>query len=96
MAGRGWTSELLLAKSLPNRSHHKGCVWAHESKADLGPLRFSTHERNGVGLESVLRDNFSLIFSLLNFSATLSFLLMPWDSRVSEGVNGRSLASRVP
>ena len=23
--------ELLLAKSLPNRSHHKGCVWAHES-----------------------------------------------------------------
>ena len=23
--------KLLLAKSLPNWSHHKGCEWAHES-----------------------------------------------------------------
>ena len=50
-------------------------MWAHESRADLGPLRFSTHERNGVGLESVLRENFSLTFSLLKFSATIVFLI---------------------
>ena len=47
-----WTSELLLAKSLLNWPHHKGCVWAHESRADLCPLRFSAHERSGVGSES--------------------------------------------
>ena len=37
-----WQFELdvraLLAKSLPNRPHDKGCVWAHESRADLEPL----------------------------------------------------------
>ena len=70
--GRGWTSELLLAKSLPNRSHHKGCVWAHESRADLEPLRFSTHERSGVGSESGLAGElfsrfFSRIFPLIIF-----------------------------
>ena len=59
-----WTSELFLAKSLPNRSHHKGYVWAYESRAVLGPLRFSTHERNGVGLESVCGRTFLSLFPL--------------------------------
>ena len=62
-------------------------MWAHESRADLGPLRFSTHERNGVGLESVLRENFSLGFSL-NFLSDFisleirefSFLALVWPA----------------
>ena len=37
LALRDWNAEGFLAKNLPNRSHHKGCVWAHESRADLGP-----------------------------------------------------------
>ena len=67
----GWhafvgSREQLLAKSLPNRPHHKGCVWAHESRADLEPLRFSTHERSGVGSESGLPElQFSRFFSLI-------------------------------
>ena len=58
----------LLAKSLPNWPHHKGCVWAHESRADLEPLRFSTHERSGVGSERVSGEQNSRIF-LLGFWA---------------------------
>ena len=58
----------LLAKSLPNQPHHKGCVWAHESRAELELLRFSTHERSGVGSESGSAgeqfSRFSLGFSL--------------------------------
>ena len=54
----------LLAKSLPNRPHHKGYVWAYESRADLEPLRFSTHERSGIGSETGSWENFSLGFFL--------------------------------
>ena len=74
MAGRGWTSELLLAKSLPNRSHHKGYAWACESRAILEPLRFSTHERSGVGSESGLAGELFSRFFFLENSATLGFL----------------------
>ena len=38
LAGRGWTFERFLAKNLPSLSLHKGCVWAHESRASFGPL----------------------------------------------------------
>ena len=82
----------LLAKSLPNRPHHKGCVWAHESRADLEPLRFSTHERSGVGSESgYAGEQFSRFFSLVsltrNFGQGLKFsavsyslsLVFHWD-----------------
>ena len=66
-----WQFELdvraLLAKSLPNRPLHKGCVWAHESRADLESLRFSTHERSGVGSESGLPGELFSRFSLLFF-----------------------------
>ena len=82
MASFVGSREQLLAKSLPNRSHHKGCMWAHESRADLEPLRFSTHERNGVGSESGLAGEqfshfFSLVFPLGNFGHKL-VLLLPW------------------
>ena len=77
----------LLAKSLPNRPLHKGCVWAHESRADLEPLRFSTHERSGVGSESGLAGElFSLIFPLENFGHNLiaccreTFCLVEWPA----------------
>ena len=36
LAGRGWTVERFLAKNLPSLSLHKGCVWAHESRAIFG------------------------------------------------------------
>ena len=39
-------------------------MWAHESRADLEPLRFSTHERSGVGSERVSGEQFSQIFLL--------------------------------
>ena len=71
----------LLAKSLPNRPLHKGCMWVHESRADLEPLRFSTHERSGVGSERVLRENDSLAFlsyfSLREFRPR-DFYFLPW------------------
>ena len=41
-------------------------MWAHESRAVLEPLRFSTHERSGVGSESGLAGElFSRFFSLI-------------------------------
>ena len=53
LAGRGWNAERFLAKNLPNRSHHKGCVWAHESRADLGPTTIlNTWAQRGLDWES--------------------------------------------
>ena len=43
-------------------------MWAHESRTDLEPLRFLTHERSGVGSEKGLRENSSLSVFGLGFS----------------------------
>ena len=49
LAGRGWNAEGFLAKNLPNRSHHKGYVWAHESRAELGPAAIlNTRAQQGL------------------------------------------------
>ena len=62
-------SEQLLAKSLPNRSYQKGCVWAHESRADLGPTTIlNTWAQRGLDWESVWE-----LFSLLFFFLFLGF-----------------------
>ena len=53
-------------------------MWVHESRADLEPLRFSTHERSGVGSEKgIMGELFSLGFWARIFSATT--LVLPCD-----------------
>ena len=50
-------------------------MWAHESRANLEPLRFSTHERSGVGSESGLAGElFSRFFSLEISANSLLFV----------------------
>ena len=60
------TTELLLAKSLPNRSHHKGCVWAHESRADFKD-RCDSQCMSAPGLDRESGQNFSLFSFSKNF-----------------------------
>ena len=70
-------------------------MWAHESRANLEPLRFSTHECSGVGSESGYERTILSIFLSRGISATRLFVL-PCDSFSRNGSDGRPFRVRDP